>query len=512
MSDSDPAPKFAAQISTVARGRDLHPQGEGEYLRWTLYAVAAITAFRVLVLFLSPLDLYPDEAQYWWWSQNPAWGYFSKPPMIGWLVWLTTAIFGDNEWAIRIGSPLCHAAAALFVFGIARRLFKDARIGLWGALAYLTTPGISYSSGLISTDVPLLLAWAAALYGLVRAMDDPRWRWVVLTGVAIGLGLEAKYAMFYFVLCAVVAASVSPGVRRVVLSGRGAAILILGLLLLLPNVLWNAAHHFPTVSHTESNADWDHARYSIVGVLGFIGGQFGVFGPFLMAGLLIGFWRLARGPERSEGNLILAAFCAPPLFLILIQSFISNANANWAATAYVAAAPLAVATLMGLWGNRLLWASFIFDGLAFVVLALIWMSPVFADLIGQGNAFKRMEGWQQLGNAVAETATRDHYPIIAAANRSIMAEMLYYAAPRTALVRDWDRDTHDDDHFQMTLRLTVPAHRVLLVLAPEEAPSVLRSFDSSTLADTVSIPIGGRHVRITQLYDARDYRGPQTSQ
>ena len=37
-----------------------------------LAAVAAITMLHVVVLLLSPLDLYPDEAQYWWWSQNPA--------------------------------------------------------------------------------------------------------------------------------------------------------------------------------------------------------------------------------------------------------------------------------------------------------------------------------------------------------------------------------------------------------------------------------------------------------
>ena len=73
------------------------------YLNIALIAIAAITAIRVAVLILSPLDLYPDEAQYWWWSQNPDWGYFSKPPMIGWVIWLTTAFFGDAEWAIRIG-------------------------------------------------------------------------------------------------------------------------------------------------------------------------------------------------------------------------------------------------------------------------------------------------------------------------------------------------------------------------------------------------------------------------
>ena len=480
------------------------------YLNIALIAIAAITAIRVAVLVLSPLDLYPDEAQYWWWSQNPDWGYFSKPPMIGWVIWLTTAFFGDAEWAIRIGSPLLHALTALFVFGIARRCF-DARIGMFSALAYLTTPGVSYSSGLISTDAPLLFFWAMALYAFIRAMDDPRWRWAILGGIAFGLGLEAKYAMFYLLLCAGVAALLSKDARKVVLSGRGFAILVIGLLLLLPNVLWNAAHHFPTVAHTEHNADWSAAKYSVSETLSFIGGQFGVFGPVLMAGLLIAFWQLGRGPERSSKSLVLAAFCAPPLVLIVIQSFISEANANWAATAYVAAVPLAVAALAGLWKSRLLWLSFAIDGLTMVVLWLILLSPSFADDIGLGNAFKRMEGWQQLGDAVADEAQSGHYALISAANRSIMAELLYYAAPRTAFVRMWDKDLHDDDHFQMTLRLTPPAHRVLMVVSPQEAPTVLNSFDSNTLADTVTVPIGGHHIRVTQLYDARDYRGPQTS-
>jgi len=49
------------------------------------------------------------------------------------------------------------------------------------------------------------------------------------------------------------------------------------------------------------------------------------------------------------------------------------------------------------------------------------------------------------------------------------------------------------------------------VLAPDEAGPVLRTFDSVKLVNTVAIPIGGHHVRVTQLYDAIDYRGPQTS-
>ena len=46
---------------------------------------------RLLTLFGTPLELYPDEAQYWLWSRTLAFGYYSKPPLIAWSIWASTA-------------------------------------------------------------------------------------------------------------------------------------------------------------------------------------------------------------------------------------------------------------------------------------------------------------------------------------------------------------------------------------------------------------------------------------
>jgi 4-amino-4-deoxy-L-arabinose transferase-like glycosyltransferase len=166
------------------------PSDARGWFRLAALIVGAITLIRVALLFATPLQLYPDEAQYWWWAQTPDWGYFSKPPLIAWIVWLTTRLSGA-EWAIRLASPLLHAATALTIFGIGRIAY-DARVGFWSALAYATLPGVSYSSGLISTDVPLLFCWAVALYAFLRARDEPGWRWPTLCGAALGIGLLAK--------------------------------------------------------------------------------------------------------------------------------------------------------------------------------------------------------------------------------------------------------------------------------------------------------------------------------
>src|SRR5439155_11221153 len=280
-------------------------------------------------------------------------GYFSKPPLIAWIIRATT-LFGDREWAIRLASPILHAGTALLLFSIGRRVI-DTRTGFWSGFAYATLPGVSYSSALISTDVPLLFCWSLALYAFLTALEDRRWRWSILCGLAIGLGLLAKYAMIYFLLGAAVATVFVPGARNLMVSARGLAIPILGLAILSPNLIWNAAHGFPTFSHMEANANWGHARYSVISAVEFVLGQFGVFGPIMMASFVVAIWRLQRRAERDDGRVVLAAFCLPILALVIIQSFISDANANWAAVAYVGAIPLAVSRFLQWLSGRALW-------------------------------------------------------------------------------------------------------------------------------------------------------------
>ena len=61
------------------------------------------------------LDLSFDEAQYWTWSLNPAWGYYSKPPFLSWLIKGFTSLCGHSEFCIRAGSPILHSLSAFFI-------------------------------------------------------------------------------------------------------------------------------------------------------------------------------------------------------------------------------------------------------------------------------------------------------------------------------------------------------------------------------------------------------------
>src|SRR5712691_4039463 len=239
------------------------------YGSWALAAVATITAARLIWLAVQPAGLYPDEAQYWFWAQHPAFGYYSKPPLVAWLIALTTASFGNSEFAVRLSAPLLHGVTALLVYGVAARLY-DRRAGFWSALAYATLPGVSLSAFIISTDAVLLPCWAAALYAFVRAREPDGGRWWVVVGIAAGLGLLAKYAMACWLLSALGFVLLIPGERRH-LKPLLAATAIAGLLY-LPNLWWNWSHGFVSYLHVRDNAALSHLLHPTA-FLEFLGSQ-----------------------------------------------------------------------------------------------------------------------------------------------------------------------------------------------------------------------------------------------
>jgi 4-amino-4-deoxy-L-arabinose transferase-like glycosyltransferase len=475
-------------------------------MRAAIALIAFVTVLRVIVLVASPLQLHPDEAQYWWWSHSPDWGYFSKPPLMAWIIHIATMLFGDSEWAVRIASPVLHGVTAFVICAIGRRVY-DPRTGCFAALAYLTAPGVSYSAWLMSTDVPLLLCWALALYAFLRAMQEPGCRWTILCGVAVGVGLLAKYAMLYFFLGLATAAVAVVRERKAVFALRAALILPIAALVAAPNIWWNAIHGFPSILHAVHNAGWAHARYSAACLLAFLLGQFGVFGPLLMAGFLAAVFRILRDRRRSEDEIILAAVSVPPVVLMLLQAFLVSANANWAAPAYVGASPLAVRELLRWARGRALGASFAIDGVAMVLLWAALIRPELADAAGLGNAFKREEGWRALAAEVRKAATRVGYDAVAADNRSVIAELLYYARPLRAPLRALRNGQIPGDHFQMTIPLLPGQSHVLVVTEPGQAPATLAQFDSKRALAAVAIPVGGRGTRLTELYDARGFHG-----
>ena len=120
------------------------------------------------------------------------------------IISITTSIFGDIEWAVRVSSPLLHSFIAFLIFRTASFAF-DERTGFWAAAIYFLMPAVWVSSAIVSTDAALLLFWAVALNAWIHLRLEESYFWTLVMAFAIGLGLLSKYAMFYFVLALLLA-------------------------------------------------------------------------------------------------------------------------------------------------------------------------------------------------------------------------------------------------------------------------------------------------------------------
>ena len=106
------------------------------------FILILITCLRIYSLYTSPIELSVDEAQYWDWSRNIEFGYFTKPPIIAWVIALSTTIFGNEEWAVRLCSPLIHLLIAIALWGTSYIAF-GAKAGRIAALIWIFTPAAS---------------------------------------------------------------------------------------------------------------------------------------------------------------------------------------------------------------------------------------------------------------------------------------------------------------------------------------------------------------------------------
>ena len=511
----------------------------GETGRWrtgpfaaALTLVVGFTALRLLVLFATPLELYPDEAQYWAWAQAPALGYVSKPPLVAWLIWLTTAIGGDAEPWVRLAAPLVHAGAALALQRAGARLY-DGWTGFWAATLYMLMPGVQLSAGVITTDAPLFLFLALALwaYAGLTAAQDPgaRLRCAAGLGLALGLAWLSKYAAIYFVIGLIAHAATSRAARAAWGWREVALVGALFLAALAPNLGWNMANGFATLGHTLQNASWGPPIpgpagrpdgpdvYDFRDAGGFFLSQFGVFGPVPFAVLVGGGVILARRRALSAPDRLLLCFVLPPLLIVLAQAAMSRANANWGAAAYGAASVLVAAWLMRWQARRTLSAALATQGAvaALFLVAATW--PQAADGLGLANSFKRARGWEATTRAVLTTveAERAGGPLQALAvdDRFLFNAMNYYgrdyfAAPGAPRLVMWMRRPQAYTQAERDAPLTgALGDRVVgASLESTYLTEMLLDFRRVTPLGAVSTPLDAQRRRAVSLFVGEGYR------
>lgn len=457
---------------------------------WGLWAVVAILAVVALRLGINAMGWVPvhfDEGQYWAYGHELAWGHFSKPPLVGWVIYAATAIGGDTTFWLRVGVVLAHALTGVLIYAVGARLF-DGRIGFWAAVGFTVAPGVTVSSMIMTTDPVMMAGWALALYAWVRAAEGGSHGWWAVMGAAVGAAMLAKYTALVFGAAAFGYGLLSARERN----WTGTAIaLAAGALVFAPNIWWQMENSFHTVSHVAEDAAPPGARYNPGKLAEFVGAQLGVIGPVWFLAMLAALWK--RGDWMDDWRMRLLAWQTFPLLIaIMAVAFYTRAQPNWAAPAYVAGSVLAARwLLMNKW-TRGLQVQAAVGALGAVVLygaAWAWHTMPL-DLPRGPDPYKKMRLGEPFCAPVLAAMDEHAAEILLSNDRRRLSECMFLGGFGFEGVAVWNPDGYPKNHHELVSSLQVGDERVIVLATMSEASAraMAARFETAREVETGTFP------------------------
>lgn len=407
-----------------------------------------LLVYRLWIIDATPIPIFFDEAYYLSWAQHWQWGYYSKPPVVAWLISLTTSLFGNGTLSVKLASPLLYHVAAVLVYCIALRLF-DRRCAFYSGCVFLLMPLVGFNSLFITTDAPLLFFWALSCFAFLNALESRHIYWWLVAGLCAGLGLLSKYTFILLPVTFLIWAAIDNRGQQVLSTPRFWLACTIALLCLLPNLLWNAQHGFVSFQHTAEISHQQRNSFNLLRLLEFWGGQLLVFGP-AMALLLLR--RLRTGGEFNSSEKWLWSLFVPTFALLSAQALTGRANVNWAAPAYISASIIVGHSVIHWQWHRTFRVGLLIN----VVLMLVFYHYIaLTDALGierkHGNdPFKRVLGWQALAEQFQDDI--DRYPDLPLAgnSRKLLSYFGYYLQPHHFTPHYLDNSPeHIDNHYEL---------------------------------------------------------------
>ena len=216
------------------------------------------------------MEVHSDEAYYFLYGQNPAWGYYDHPPMVGWMTALGTAVFGESNIGIRICTVLAHAITLIILWNLIGLRNPDRRqVTLFFTIAASCIMFQVY--GFMTTPDPYLLLFTAVfLWAYRRFLEQENWNNTLVLALAMAGMLYSKYHGILVILFTVLS------YPRLLAKPKAWAAVLITAVLMLPHLWWQVANNFPAVRYHLTARS---SGFSIGDMLGYLPVQLVVFNP-----------------------------------------------------------------------------------------------------------------------------------------------------------------------------------------------------------------------------------------
>ncbi|MCW5695243.1 MAG: glycosyltransferase family 39 protein [Bauldia sp.] len=355
--------------------------------RLAFLLVAALTIARFVITPFVPLSF--DEAYYWRWSQNLAFGYLDHPPLIAWIIRFGTGIFGDTLFGIRFVPLLGGVAATWAVWRAADILFKDRRLAALAAVFFSFTLIVSVGTILATPDAPLLAASAFLLLFLAKVLTTTgRPVWWIAAGAAVGIGCLAKFTAMFWLPSIFLWALLVPELRRQLRTPWPWAGAAVAALIYLPNFIWNAQNGWMTFIKQFGRVD-DGNGLQLGYLAEHLGAQIGMSTLVVFFLGWIGLIAFLGGRGGTHGvRVLLSLMVWPATAYFIFHGLHARVEGNWTGLIFPAFSVAAAAAVLGIdWRGRTGWFVNRFAPLA-IPVGIIFVVGIYAQAL---------VGWAPLG-------------------------------------------------------------------------------------------------------------------
>ncbi len=279
-----------------------------------VYLAGAKFLFHVLTA--NRYGIFRDELYYLACAEHLDWGYVDQPPLIALVAWIARHLFGDSLIGLRLFPALTGAAMVWFTGMLTRELGGGRFAQFLAALAVLCVPIYLIMNHWLTMNAFEPLIWIGCLWCVVRAINrnDPHyWIWF---GVFVGVGMETKYSVAFFVVAVMIGILLTRE-RRFLLTKEFWIGATIAFLIFLPNLIWLVTHNWPFLELMR-NIRQGH-RDIVRGPIAFIVDQAQIMNPILFPLWVGGLIWLLIGRFRILGI----------VYLVLLATFIVLRGKNY---------------------------------------------------------------------------------------------------------------------------------------------------------------------------------------
>ncbi|MBN8683089.1 MAG: glycosyltransferase family 39 protein [Chitinophagales bacterium] len=189
-----------------------------------------------------------DELLYLSLGRHLDWGFWSNPPFIGLMGWISGEVLGGSLIAAHVLPALAGGAIAGLGIEMIRAMGGGRYAQLLGALAMCCSLALLRSASMLQPVIFDWFFWTLTLFLSIKWLKTAKPGILYAMAIVVGLGLLNKYTVAFLAVLLPLAVLFGPE-RKALLTLHLAGAAGLALLVFLPNLYWQWAHEFPVITH-----------------------------------------------------------------------------------------------------------------------------------------------------------------------------------------------------------------------------------------------------------------------